>query len=125
VKSLAVFGTRPETIKLAPVIKELEKHPEFDSRVCVTAQHREMLDQVLALFDIEPDWDLDLMREDQTLFNITADVLRRLELVLKVQQLEDNRDCLDEMCSEDFTMIIPRCEIYAEQFSYPEPTGIA
>jgi len=85
-KVLTVFGTRPEAIKLAPVIKELEKHPEFDSRVCVTAQHREMLDQVLALFHIEPDWDLDLMRKDQTLFDITADALRALEPVLKEEK---------------------------------------
>jgi len=85
-KLLTVFGTRPEAIKLAPVIKELEKHPEFDSRVCVTAQHREMLDQVLSLFDINPDWDLDLMRDDQNLFDITADGLRALEKVLKEEK---------------------------------------
>ena len=85
-KVLTVFGTRPEAIKLAPVIKELEKHPEIVSRVCVTAQHREMLDQVLSLFDINPDWDLDLMRDDQNLFDITADGLRALEKVLKEEK---------------------------------------
>jgi UDP-N-acetylglucosamine 2-epimerase (non-hydrolysing) len=81
-KILTIFGTRPEAIKLAPVIKELGKHPEVVSRVCVTAQHREMLDQVLRLFDIKPDWDLDLMRNDQSLFDITARGLRALESVV-------------------------------------------
>lgn len=83
---LTVFGTRPEAIKLIPVIKELEKHPEVTSRVCVTAQHRQMLDQVLQLFGINPDFDLDLMREDQSLFDITASGLRGLEKVLKEEK---------------------------------------
>ena len=87
-KVLTVFGTRPEAIKLAPVIKELEKHPEIVSRVCVTAQHREMLDQVLQLFNIKPDWDLNLMRNDQSLFDITARGLRNLEDVLKRTRLD-------------------------------------
>ena len=81
-KVLTVFGTRPEAIKLAPVIKELERHPEIVSRVCVTAQHREMLDQVLELFEINPDRDLNLMRKGQSLFDITARGLRALESVL-------------------------------------------
>jgi len=81
-KVLTVFGTRPEAIKLAPVIKELERHPEIISRVCVTAQHREMLDQVLDLFAIKPDWDLNLMRPGQSLFDVTSNGLRALENVL-------------------------------------------
>lgn len=85
-KVLTVFGTRPEAIKLAPVIKELEKHPEIVSRVCVTGQHREMLDQVLQVFGIKPDWDLDLMRKGQSLFDITSDGLRGLESVLKEEK---------------------------------------
>ena len=85
-KVLTIFGTRPEAIKLAPVIKELEKHPEVASRVCVTAQHREMLDQVLELFGIDPDWDLNLMRKDQSLFDITARGLQGLEGVFKKEQ---------------------------------------
>ncbi len=85
-KVLLIFGTRPEAIKLAPVIKELEKRPEFKTKICVTAQHREMLDQVLHLFGIEPDWDLKLMRESQTLFDITASGLRGLEKVLKKEK---------------------------------------
>ena len=86
VKVLTIFGTRPEAIKLAPVIKELEKHSQVVSRVCVTGQHREMLDQVLQLFDIEPDWDLDLMRKDQSLFDITTRGLQGLRDVFKEEQ---------------------------------------
>lgn len=83
---LTVFGTRPEAIKLAPVIKELEKHSEFESRVCVTAQHRQMLDQVLRLFGINPHWDLNLMRENQSLFYVTSSALRSLETVFREAQ---------------------------------------
>ena len=76
-KVLSIFGTRPEAIKMSPVIKELAKHPnEIVSRVCVTAQHREMLDQVLTLFGIEPDYDLDLMRPNQPLSELTARVFQ-------------------------------------------------
>lgn len=85
-KVLTIFGTRPEAIKLAPVIKELEKNPEIVSSVCVTAQHRQMLDQVLQLFEINPDFDLDLMREDQSLFDISASILQNLEEVLKEER---------------------------------------
>jgi len=87
---LTVLGTRPEAIKLAPVIKELQRHTEFVSRVCVTAQHREMLDQVLELFEIKPDWDLNLMRKNQSLFEITARGLQALESVLQ----EENPDVM-------------------------------
>lgn len=87
-KVLTVFGTRPEAIKLAPVIQELERHPEFESRVCVTAQHRQMLDQVLELFEIEPDWDLDIMRPDQSLFQVTSRGLELLEDVLREERPE-------------------------------------
>ena len=75
-KILLVFGTRPEAIKMAPVVRELRKYPEqFQVRVCVTAQHREMLDQVLEIFGIETDHDLDLMRPGQDLYEVTAGVL--------------------------------------------------
>ena len=81
---LSVFGTRPEAIKMAPVIKELEKHQDkIRSLVCVTAQHRQMLDQVLDLFKIKPDMDLDLMEDNQTLSQITARALTALDDVLK------------------------------------------
>jgi UDP-N-acetylglucosamine 2-epimerase (non-hydrolysing) len=83
VKTLTVFGTRPEAIKLAPVLTELQKFSEIESRVCVTAQHREMLDQVLRIFEITPDYDLNLMRPNQSLSQITADALLSLESVIQ------------------------------------------
>jgi len=83
IKVLSVVGTRPEAIKMAPVIKELEKHHgEIQSVVCATAQHREMLDQVLQLFEIRPDYDLDLMRPRQTLSGLTARILTALDKVV-------------------------------------------
>lgn len=82
-KILFIFGTRPEAIKMAPLIKELERNTnEFQVIVCVTAQHRHMLDQVLSFFDIKPDYDLDLMKQNQTLFDITAQSITGLEKVL-------------------------------------------
>ena len=82
-KVLSIFGTRPEAIKMAPVVRELDKKSsEIVSKVCVTAQHREMLDQVLDLFQIHPDYDLDLMQENQTLSSITARVFTHLDPVL-------------------------------------------
>ncbi len=84
---LSIFGTRPEAIKLAPVIRELERHPQkVRSRVCVTAQHREMLDQVLDLFGIVPDVDLDLMRPNQTPSQVAAAVLEQLDAVLQKER---------------------------------------
>jgi UDP-N-acetylglucosamine 2-epimerase (non-hydrolysing) len=83
-KVLAVFGTRPEAIKMAPVVKELNRHPgEFACQVAVTAQHREMLDQVLQLFQIKPDFDLDIMRDRQTLEDVTTRALNGLSEVLR------------------------------------------
>ncbi|MFQ5796096.1 MAG: non-hydrolyzing UDP-N-acetylglucosamine 2-epimerase [Candidatus Bipolaricaulia bacterium] len=80
---LTVFGTRPEAIKMAPVVRELENHPDrIKSAVCVTAQHREMLDQVLDLFDIQPDIDLDLMQPDQILPELTAQVVSAMTRIL-------------------------------------------
>lgn len=83
IKILTVFGTRPEAIKLAPVVLALAAHPGFESRVCVTAQHRSMLDQVLALFGIQPDFDLDLMTPNQTLAGLTARVVEGVGRVLE------------------------------------------
>ena len=80
---LSVFGTRPEAIKMAPLVKELEKRKEIKSVVCVTAQHREMLDQVLETFKIKPDYDLNIMKKGQTLSEITSRVLMGLEEVIK------------------------------------------
>ena len=79
---MTVFGTRPEAIKMAPLIKELENRDNIDSIVCVTAQHREMLDQVLEIFNIKPDYDLNLMKSNQTLTSITANVLEGLNTVI-------------------------------------------
>ncbi|MCP4182028.1 MAG: UDP-N-acetylglucosamine 2-epimerase (non-hydrolyzing) [Hyphomicrobiales bacterium] len=83
-KILCIFGTRPEAIKMAPVVRELARHPgAFVSRVCVTAQHREMLDQVLDLFAIVPDYDLDIMKAGQTLTDVTCKVMQELAPVLE------------------------------------------
>jgi UDP-N-acetylglucosamine 2-epimerase (non-hydrolysing) len=82
-KVLTVFGTRPEAVKLGPVIHELARHPDrIVSRVCVTAQHRDMLDQVLRIFAIQPDFDLDVMQDNQTPTQVAAAVLARLEPIL-------------------------------------------
>lgn len=86
-KILLVFGTRPEAIKMAPLIKEYQKYPEtFQTIVCVTGQHREMLDQVLRLFDIHPDYDLNIMKQGQDLYDITARVLTGMREVLHEAQ---------------------------------------
>ena len=86
-KILTIFGTRPEAIKLAPVIKELERRNDvFVSKVCVTAQHREMLDPFLQLFGINPDWDLNIMQPNQSLFDITAKALIKLKEVLEKEK---------------------------------------
>lgn len=82
-KILIVFGTRPEAIKMAPLVKEFKKHSVFKLKVCVTAQHREMLDQVLASFIIVPDYDLNIMKQGQDLHDITANVLYGVREVLK------------------------------------------
>lgn len=85
-KVITIFGTRPEAIKMAPLVKELEKREEIESKVCVTAQHREMLDQVLNLFDITPDFDLNIMKTKQTLTGITNKVLEGLEEIFKEEK---------------------------------------
>ena len=82
-KILIVFGTRPEAIKMAPLVKAFEKHTDtFETKVCVTAQHREMLDQVLDLFEITPDYDLDIMKPGQDLYDVTSNVLLGMKTVL-------------------------------------------
>ena len=85
-KVMFVFGTRPEAIKLAPVILHAKTLPQFDVRVCVTAQHRQMLDQVLELFQIVPDVDLDLMKPNQDLFDLTANVIVSMKPVLRMER---------------------------------------
>jgi UDP-N-acetylglucosamine 2-epimerase (non-hydrolysing) len=81
-KVLSVFGTRPEAVKMAPIVRMLHQTAGIEARVCVTAQHRQMLDQVLELFQIKPDYDLDLMREDQSLAQISASIFTHLDPVL-------------------------------------------
>ena len=86
-KIMLVFGTRPEAIKMAPLVKEFQKYPEnFETIVCVTGQHREMLDQVLHLFEIQPDYDLNIMKQGQDLYDVTARVLVGMRDVLKEAQ---------------------------------------
>ncbi len=86
VKVITIFGTRPEAIKMAPLVKELEKKEQIDNKVCVTAQHREMLDQVLELFDIKPDFDLNIMKTKQSLTGITTRVLEGLEEIFQKEK---------------------------------------
>ncbi len=81
-KVLSVFGTRPEAVKMAPIVRLLAQTPGVESRVCVTAQHRQMLDQVLNLFEIKPEYDLDLMRDDQSLAELSANIFTHLDPVL-------------------------------------------
>ena len=83
IKIMTIFGTRPEAIKMAPLAKELKDRDEIESIVCVTAQHRQMLDQVLDVFDIKPDYDLNIMKENQTLLGITLKALESLDEVIK------------------------------------------
>ena len=86
IKVMTIFGTRPEAIKMAPLVKELEKREDIKSIVCVTAQHREMLDQVLDIFKIKPDYDLNIMKQGQTLSEITSRVLLGLEEVIQKER---------------------------------------
>jgi UDP-N-acetylglucosamine 2-epimerase (non-hydrolysing) len=84
-KIMVVIGTRPEAVKMAPVIRALRKDPAFETIVCLTAQHREMMDQVLEIFDIQADVDLNLMHEDQSLPDLTASILTQMSQVLREQ----------------------------------------
>lgn len=86
IKVLSVFGTRPEAIKMCPLVKELSSREEFDSVVCVTGQHREMLDVVLKTFDVVPDHDLSIMKKGQDLFDVTINILDRIKEVLLIEK---------------------------------------
>ncbi len=83
IKVMSIFGTRPDAIKMCPLVKALEKDPRTESIVCLTAQHREMLDAVLPCFDVKADYDLNIMRKQQSLYTITSDILMNIEAVLK------------------------------------------
>ena len=82
-KILMVFGTRPEAIKMVSLYKDIQQDPSFEIELCITAQHREMLDQVLKTFEIHPDYDLDLMKKNQNLHDLTADLLKNLKVPLE------------------------------------------
>ena len=82
-KVMLIFGTRPEAIKMCPLVNELKKRKELETIVCVTGQHREMLDQVLHVFDVKPEYDLNIMKQGQDLYDITSRVLLGLRDVLK------------------------------------------
>ena len=81
-KVMLVFGTRPEAIKMCPLVNELKKRKTIETIVCVTGQHRQMLDQVLSTFNVVPDYDLSIMKQGQTLFDITTSILERIKAVL-------------------------------------------
>jgi len=85
-KVMLVFGTRPEAIKMCPLVKELKAHSALDTKVCVTGQHRQMLDQVLAAFQVEPDYDLSIMKAHQTLFDVTVSILEKIKEVMEAEQ---------------------------------------
>ena len=80
---MLVFGTRPEAIKMCPLVNELKRHSEINTVVCVTGQHRQMLDQVLEAFNVVPNYDLSIMKEKQTLFDITTNILNRIKEILE------------------------------------------
>lgn len=81
-KIMVVFGTRPEAIKMCPLVKELKRRSEFNTVVCVTGQHRQMLDQVLNAFEVVPDYDLSVMKDKQTLFDVTVNILEKMRAIL-------------------------------------------
>ncbi|MBQ5389416.1 MAG: UDP-N-acetylglucosamine 2-epimerase, partial [Clostridia bacterium] len=85
-KIMLVFGTRPEAIKMCPLVNELKSRPEVQTVVCVTGQHRQMLDAVLQAFAVTPDYDLSIMKEKQTLFDITVNILSRIREVLEAEK---------------------------------------
>ena len=91
IRVLSVFGTRPEAIKMAPVVRALQEAPGIDGRVCVTAQHRDMLDQVLELFELQPHHDLDLMQPGQDLTDLTCRVLQGMRAVLAEEKPEKTK----------------------------------
>lgn len=82
-KVMVVFGTRPEAIKMCPLVNELKSRKSFETVVCVTGQHRQMLDQVLKAFNVEPEYDLSIMKDKQTLFDVTTNILNRIKEVLE------------------------------------------
>ena len=132
-KVLSVFGTRPEAIKMAPVVKALERAAGIESRVCVTAQHREMLDQVLGLFDIEPDHDLDVMVPGQDLFDVSAGILERVrdplregrfagaEIAVQEQQIAGSDGSSDDFAERAHRVCAGNRSFRIDQFLHASP----
>ena len=89
-KVMVVFGTRPEAIKMCPLVNELKSRDKLKTVVCATGQHRQMLDQVLEAFDVEPDYDLSIMKEKQTLFDVTINILGKIRDVLEKETTAPN-----------------------------------
>ena len=85
-KVMLVFGTRPEAIKMCPLVNELKKRTNLQTIVCVTGQHRQMLDMVLEAFDVTPDYDLSIMKDKQTLFDVTTNILNSIKAVLETEK---------------------------------------
>ena len=111
-KVMLVFGTRPEAIKMCPLVKEFQKDTiNFKTVVCVTAQHREMLDQVLHVFDVKPEYDLNIMKQGQDLYDITSRVLLGLRDVLKKELPDKNIWAYSGYLYEDF---LPGGKVYCE-----------
>ena len=102
-KVMLVFGTRPEAIKMCPLVKELQKRPNIKTVVCVTGQHRQMLDQVLDAFHVIPNYDLSIMKEKQSLFDVTTSILDRIRAVLEKEKPDAYRNgCYNG--SNDYTV---------------------
>ena len=91
-KVMLVFGTRPEAIKMCPLVNELKKREELQTVVCVTGQHRQMLDMDLEAFDVTPDYDLSIMKDKQTLFDVTTNILNRIKEVLEKELQKRNME---------------------------------
>ena len=105
---MSIFGTRPEAIKMAPLVKKLNEDPQIRSVLCVTAQHREMLDQVLEAFQVEPDYDLSNMKDRQTLFDVTTNILNRIKAVLEEVQPDVVLVCVKGYSVDSITELIKR-----------------
>ncbi len=97
-KVMLVFGTRPEGIKMAPIVKEIERRHDFETVVCVTGQHKEMLQQVLDIFNIVPKYNLNIMKPNQTLFSITSDILGKIKPILEKEKLDLGQESGHILC---------------------------
>ena len=108
IKVMSVFGTRPEAIKMVPLIKKLEDNVNFENVVCVTAQHRDMLDQVLDIFKITPKYDLNIMKERQTLSTLTTSIIQKLESIYNYEK--PNVVLVHGDTTTTFCAVFPKCK---------------